>query len=89
MTDTNDPVMDFPCEFPIKAMGRSDAAVAERVVDIVGRHAGEVASDCVTTAYSRSNRFVSVTVTIEAHSREQLDAIYRELTGCRDVLMAL
>ena len=81
--------MEFPCEFPIKAMGRSDAALAERVVDIVGRHAGEIPAECVTTAYSRSNRFVSVTVTIEAHSREQLDAIYRELTGCREVLMAL
>jgi len=86
---SSDPVMDFPCQFPIKAMGRCDTALAERVVAIIGRHADEVPGECVTIAHSRSNRFVSVTVTIEARSRRQLDAIYRELTDCREVLIAL
>ena len=48
-----------------------------------------MADDAVQTAVSAKGNFVSVTVTVRATSREQLDDIYRELTAHEAVLMAL
>ena len=81
--------LEFPCQFPIKMMGRDTPEFRATARTLVEKHAGEVADDAITAALSRNGRFVSVTVTITATSREQLDTIYREVTAHEDVLMAL
>lgn len=87
-TDQSSP-FDFPCRFPIKALGRDDGDFEATVVAIVRRHAPDLGEGAVTTQPSRNGRFVSVTVTITATSRAQLDAIYADLTADALVLMAL
>ena len=82
-------LLEFPTQFPIKTMGRDTPEFRAKVLDIVRRHAGEVSDDSVRTAPSREGRFVSITVTIEATSQAQLDAIYGELTADEDVLFSL
>lgn len=79
----------FPCEFPIKAMGRSRADLDALVVEIVRRHAPDLGEGAVTTRPSAKGTYLAVTVTIRAESREQLDAIYRDLTACPEILTAL
>ncbi len=79
----------FPCQFPIKMMGRDTPEFRAAARALVEKHAGAVADDAVQTALSRNARFVSVTVTIIAESQEQLDKIYRDVTSHDDVLMAL
>jgi hypothetical protein len=81
--------MDFPCAFPIKAMGRSGGSFESIVSEIVLRHARLYDGHEVRARESGAGNFVSVTITVEAESREQLDRIYRELTACEQVLMAL
>ena len=83
--------IEFPCRFPIKAMGRSGDGFEALVVQIVRRHADLWAGDgqSVTTNDSRQGNYIGVTVVIEATSQAQLDAIYQDLTDCPDVLMAL
>lgn len=82
-------VIEFPCEFPIKMMGRDSAEFRATVRAIVEEHAGAIDDSRVQAAVSRNGRFVSVTVTITATSQQQLDAIYRAATAHEDVLMAL
>jgi len=89
MSEDTKPLLTFPCRFPIKAMGRHDAAFTELITAIVSRHAGPVSSDKVQVNASNGGRYLAVTVTIEAQSRAQLDAIYLELTAHEAVLMAL
>lgn len=95
MAQTPDPdketLLEFPCRFPIKAMGRADAEFEALVVRIVRRHAELWAGDDlpVSSNPSRTGKYSGVTVVIEATSREQLDAIYQDLTDCPEVLMAL
>jgi len=91
MDDSNDnkPIMEFPCEFPIKAMGLASEALHILILEIVQRHAPEVDAQAIKSRPSSNGKYVSVTVTINAQSREQLDAIYLELTACEKVLMAL
>lgn len=82
-------LLDFPCRFPIKAMGRQSEDF-ERLVDgIVRRHAKLWPGEPVHAVLSRAGNFVSVTAVIVAQSQEQLDAIYQDLTDCERVLMAL
>ena len=86
---TEESALEFPCQFPIKMMGRDTPEFRATARALVEKHAGDVADEAVTAALSRNGRFVSVTVTITATSREQLDTIYREVTAHEDVLMAL
>lgn len=89
MPTTEHPLLEFPCSFPIKAMGLASSGFDERVVAIVRRHVGDLREGAVQRRVSRGGRYVSVTVTVEAESREQLDAIYRALTADEEVLVAL
>ena len=91
MSDSDDTgaVLGFPCAFPIKVMGRIDGALRESALRIIERHAGSVAADAVRSVPSSRGNFLSLTITIEAQSRQQLDDIYRELSAHDDVLVAL
>jgi putative lipoic acid-binding regulatory protein len=83
------PVMEFPSEFPIKVMGRHDANLRALTQAIIERHAGPLAESSVRTRTSADGNFLALTYVVRAQSREQLDTIYRELTACKAVLMAL
>ncbi len=82
-------LQQFPSDFPIKVMGRRDSDLRALTQAIVERHAGPLSDASVKTRTSTDGNFVALTYTIRAHSREQLDSIYRELTACKSVLMAL
>ena len=80
---------EFPCEFPIKAMGHAADDFDLVVASIVRRHAPTLGEGAVTSRASANGKYLAVTVTIEATSRVQLDAIYQDLVACERVLMAL
>ena len=81
--------LKFPTEFPVKIMGRDTPDFHAVVEEILARHVAPLHTLPVTRQPSREGRFVSVTVTIHAQSREQLDALYRDLSSHELVLMAL
>ncbi|HSM29261.1 MAG TPA: DUF493 domain-containing protein [Woeseiaceae bacterium] len=86
---SDDSVMTFPCSFPIKLMGRETAEFRQTARRLVEKHTGPLDDDAIESALSRNGRFVSVTITVIAESREQLDDIYRDATAHDDVIMAL
>ena len=88
-SEQNETLLEFPCNFPVKAMGRSDAGFETMVTKLILAHADQVAGVPVTTNASSSGSYLSVTVTIEAVSKAQLDRIYQALTDCEQVLVAL
>ena len=79
----------FPCEFPIKIVGRREAGFAQGVSEIVLRHAPGFQPASMEMRPSRQGKYLSLTVVINARSREQLDALYRELCDHRAVVMVL
>jgi putative lipoic acid-binding regulatory protein len=79
----------FPSDFPIKVMGRHDSDLREITQAIIERHAGPLPDTRVRTRTSGDGNFLALTYMVHAESRAQLDAIYRELTACKSVLMAL
>ena len=82
-------LLDFPCDFPIKAMGIAGDAFDALVVGIVRNHVPDLKEGAIKTRASRNGKYVSVTVTIEASSQRQIDDLYRELSGHDRVLMVL
>lgn len=82
-------LLKFPCQFPIKVMGRSNLEFDLLVIDIVRRHAPDIHEQAVKTRPSKDGNYLAVTVTIQASSKQQLDAIYQDLTDHPQVLMTL
>ncbi len=82
-------LLEFPCEFSIKAMGLATPEFDTVVVEIVRQHAPELGEGAVRTRPSSGGKYLAVTVTINATSKKQLDAIYQALTDHELVLMSL
>ena len=82
-------LLEFPCDFPIKIMGTRSDDFAQSVVAIVLRHAPDFAGESVEMRASSSGNYLSVTCTIRATSRAQLDALYLELTAHPQVKVVL
>jgi hypothetical protein len=79
----------FPCDFPIKIMGRKERGFAQSVTDIVLRHVQNFNPATVEMRPSRQGKYLSVTCIVRASSRDQLDALYRELCDHPSVVMVL
>lgn len=89
MTGADDSPLVFPCEFPIKAMGAAHGTFEATVRGIIAAHAPEAETAAARVSESRNGRFVSVTLSITATSRGQLDAIYADLQAHDSVLATL
>ncbi len=85
----SDELFQFPCDFPIKVMGRDSESFRTLTLAIVERHAGSLAPESISERASSKGRFLSLTYTIRAESRAQLDSIYQDLTDSGVVLVAL
>ena len=83
MTDAAPPPvgLTFPTEFPIKIMGRRVDGFAQAIVDVVRIHAPDFDASTLEMRTSKDGNYLSVTATINATSREQLDNLYRALTS--------
>ena len=89
MPENDAPVLAFPCEFPIKVMGKTQAGYAQAVLEVVKRHAPDFDAATLEMRTSREGKYLSLTCTIRAVSREQLDELYRELCDHPMVTMVL
>lgn len=89
MSDAGGTLLQFPCRFPIKAMGRAAEGFDALVIELVRHHAPDLDEALVSVRGSRGGNWVSVTLVIEARSQAQLDAIYRDLSAHEQVVMAL
>lgn len=86
---SDDTLLEFPCDFPVKIMGKTQEGFAEAMVAIVVRHAPDFDAATVEMRASKGGNYLSLTCTVRATSKEQLDALYREITGHPMVSMAL
>jgi putative lipoic acid-binding regulatory protein len=81
--------LTFPCVFPIKIMGRTQDGFAQAVAAVVQKHAPDFDPAALEMRASKEGNWLSITATINAVSREQLDDLYRELVAHSMVKMVL
>jgi hypothetical protein len=82
-------LLAFPTEFPIKVMGRRESDFAQDVMDIVLKHSPDFDPKTMEMRPSSKGKYLGLTITIQAKSREQLDALYRDLCQHPAVVMVL
>jgi putative lipoic acid-binding regulatory protein len=87
--DLGHTLLAFPTPFPLKIMGRREGGFAQSVMKIVLKHAPDYEPATMEMRPSREGKYLSLTVTIEARSREQLDALYQALCDDPHVVMVL
>jgi putative lipoic acid-binding regulatory protein len=87
MSSADDSPLKFPTDLPIKVFGRNDAAFRAAVVAIVEKHYGEAYT--LAELESKQAAYVSLTITVHAESRAQVDAVYQDLVASELILMAL
>lgn len=82
-------LLEFPCQFPIKVMGDNSAGFENEIVMIVRKHAPQPGESAVRSKPSKTGKYLSVTVTFTAESKAQLDNLYREVNSHPQVKMVL
>jgi putative lipoic acid-binding regulatory protein len=82
-------LLEYPCDFPIKVLGQTQAGFAQTVLEIVQRHAPDFDGGTLSMKTSKRGKYLSVTCVIRATSRGQLDDLYRELCDNPMVVMVL
>jgi len=85
----NPSLLTFPCDFTIKVFGKDDETFETTVLGIIRAHVAEVPQQAIQSRLSENGKYKALSVTIQATSKEQLDAIYQALSASPDVLMAL
>jgi hypothetical protein len=80
---------NFPCTYPLKVMGRNTNEFYSVVSAIVERHVAPGTEITYSARTSSGDKYISITATFPAESREQLYALYKELGESRLVLMTL
>ncbi len=82
-------LIEYPCDFPIKIMGQDEQGFTQSILMIVKRHVPNFDEASLETRISKKNKYLSLTCTVRAISRTQLDALYQELCDHPMVVMVL
>ena len=85
----SDSLLEFPCLFPLKVMGLAGPDFDILVVEIVRRHVPDLDDHAVRAKPSRQGKYTALTITLQAESKAQLDALYMELCAHQRILMVL
>jgi len=74
-------LIEYPSDFPIKVMGKAHPEFAQQLTEVVLQHDPGFDPASVEMRASKAGNYLSLTFTVRATSREQLDALYRSLHG--------
>lgn len=86
---TSTSALTFPCDFTIKIMGKNNPLFEETVAFILKTHYPKITDNAFSKRLSKDKNYIAVNITVQASSKEQLDALYQQLSDEPSVLMAL
>lgn len=89
MTEPEPPRIEFPCDYPVKVLGRSSAEFRGIILAVFEQHAPGFDAGSVSIRDSRKGTFTALTVTITATGPEQLQALHADLMATGHVQMVL
>ena len=81
MPAPTDSLIEYPSDFPIKVMGAMHETFAQTIVELVVSHDPDFHAGKMEMRPSAKGTYLSLTVTVRATSREQLDNLYRALSS--------
>lgn len=87
--ELTDSLIEYPCDFPLKIFGKQQSGFAQAVLEVVTKHDPGFLASSMEMRASKTAKYVSLTCTIRATSRVQLDATYQDLCDHPMVTMVL
>jgi putative lipoic acid-binding regulatory protein len=81
MPAPSESLIEYPSDFPIKVMGAMHESFAQTIVELVVSHDPDFHAGKMEMRPSSKGTYLSLTVTVRATSREQLDNLYRALSS--------
>lgn len=88
-SDVQETLMEFPCDFPLKVFLKPEIDIDQKVLTLLEPHIGKLPLSAVQRKISSTGKFVSLTVNYVAVSKQQVDAVFKELSDCPFVVMAM
>ncbi len=82
-------IIKFPCDFTLKVMGKSAGEFEKITLDIVKKYFPTLDIARIQKKFSKDNTYLSLSITVYAESKTQLDAAYQELSRTKEILMVL
>ncbi len=89
MNEPREELLQFPTDYPIKVVGRSDLQLRARIDAVVLRHVPDITADRISERASGAGNFVSITYVIVARSKPQIVALVEELASSEGVMMVI
>lgn len=89
MNEPREELLQFPTDYPIKVVGRSDPQLRARIDAVVLRHVPDITTDRISERASGAGNFVSITYVIIARSKPQIVALVEELASSEGVMMVI
>ena len=81
--------IQFPCDYPVKVMGKNSDDFSDVVLEVIRRHAPDLREENISFRPSRQNNYLAVNVTIYATGVQQLQALFDDLKATGRVTMVL
>ncbi len=82
-------LIEFPCHFPIKIIGKNTTDFAREIDEIIRKHFPDILEEVIKNQESQRGSYLSITVTVYVHNQLTLDGLYQELTQHPDIKMVL
>jgi putative lipoic acid-binding regulatory protein len=82
-------LIEFPCHFPIKIMGKNSHTFLEEIKEITLKHFPNIEQEKISHKISKGNNYLAITVIVYAQNQEMLDTFYQEITKHPDIKMVL
>jgi putative lipoic acid-binding regulatory protein len=82
-------LIEFPCDFPIKVMGENHTDFVKTITGVVREHVSDFDPATIELRASSGAKYISITCIVHVTSKPQLDDIYRALTAHPMVKVAL
>ncbi len=89
MTETRQSLLEFPCSFPLKVIGKNVEAFELEVMGVMLKYFADATPTHCTRRLSAGEKYLALTISFMAESQEQLDAIYQDLSRLELVLYTL
>lgn len=86
---TDKPKIEFPCDYPIKIIGRASENYDAHVIAIVNKHLNKPYEGKVQSRDSKEGNYLSLTLTLHIESEEQLQALFEDLKNDDEIMMVL
>lgn len=81
--------LSFPCSFTIKVIGYNQDSFECATLSIIQKHSKDIHQETIQIRKSKKEKYLSISITLEIETQNQLNTLYNDLNDCKEVIMTL